>query len=222
MVQPDRGKARRLAGESLAKGDAVGWFDRLYSEAEGNASLVPWADLCANPHLATWLAKQDAPEADKRSLVVGCGLGDDAESLQSLGYRVTAFDVSAAAIEWCRRRFAGSNVDYCVADLLRLPNAWRLAFDLVVEVYTLQVLPPELRRSAAAEIAACVRPGGSLVVIARGRELSEDRGAMPWPLSEDELEYFASEGLVRMEFEDFFDDEQPPVCRFRARFLRPA
>src|SRR5689334_17349126 len=48
MSSPDRTRARQLARESLARGDDVGWFERLYDEAAGEAEVVPWADMRAN------------------------------------------------------------------------------------------------------------------------------------------------------------------------------
>src|SRR5271156_1088210 len=47
----DRTRARELADEFGRKGDHTGWFEALYQEAEAGKSVVPWADLCPNPHL---------------------------------------------------------------------------------------------------------------------------------------------------------------------------
>ena len=102
------------------------------------------------------------------------------------------------------------------------PSAWHGAFDLVVEVYTLQVLPPEVREKAVANLASFVSRGGTLLVVARGREASDDRGAMPWPLTAGELKALAEHGLETASFEDYFDDEQPPVRRFRVEYRRPS
>jgi len=220
MSQPDRSTARRLAAESLAQGDPIGWFDKLYVHAEGDASRIPWADRCVNPHLNTWLARRGSNAVGQRALVVGCGLGDDAEALAALGYRVTAFDVSAAAVDWCRQRFMASQVDYCVADLLSLPESWTSAFDFVVEIYTLQVLPIELREAAMVQLARALAPGGTLLVVARGRGALEDRGTMPWPLEREELDAFHELGLQTVAFEEFMDDESPPVRRFRVELRR--
>ena len=187
MSEPDRARARRLAGESLARGDAVGWFEEIYVAAAGEAAQIPWADQQVNPNLAQWLARGDVAGHGRRALVVGCGLGDDAEALAACGFQVTAFDVSAAAIDWCRRRFPDSAVDYEAADLLHPPAAWHGAFDLVVEIYTLQVLPPELRAQAMAHLASFVARGGTLLVVARGREEHDEPGSMPWPLTTGEL-----------------------------------
>jgi SAM-dependent methyltransferase len=223
MSEPDRSLARRLARESLDRGDATGWFDTLYAAADGDETRVPWADMHASPNLLTWLDRRMADRAGQRALVVGCGLGDDAEELARRGYRVTAFDISPRAIDWCRRRFATSPVDYRVADLLQLPDAWRGAFDFVLEIYTLQVLPPELREAAVANIAASVAAGGTLLVVARARGASDDLGTMPWPLTRRELDGFCASGLETATFEEFLDtSETPAVRRFCAEYRRSA
>jgi SAM-dependent methyltransferase len=220
MNQPDRTTARRLAAESLARGDATGWFEALYRQAGDDPAAVPWADLAANPNLVGWLEKQPLSQLGKRALVVGCGLGDDAEELAALGFRVTAFDVSATAVAWCQKRFPQSQADYRAADLLAPPRAWTAAFDFVFEAYTLQVLPPELRAAAVAAIAAFVAPGGTLLVIARAREAHEPGGTMPWPLVAEELSAFSAHGLATISQEDYFDREDPPVRRLRVEYRR--
>src|SRR5262245_35289914 len=132
-----RVRARELAEKFLERGDAKGWFEALYAEAEGVAERIPWADLVPNPHLVSWLNETHARGEGQRALVVGCGLGDDAETLAARGFDVIAFDISAAAVDWCKRRYAGSKVDYVAADLFEPPSEWRGAFHLVVEVNTL-------------------------------------------------------------------------------------
>jgi SAM-dependent methyltransferase len=214
----DRTRARTLAREAIARGEAVTWFDELYREAEAGTTVVPWADLVANPHMVEWL--DATPLTRGRALDVGTGLGDNAEELARRGHRVTAFDVSRTAIERARARFPDSPVDYRVADLLAPPAEWHAAFDLVAETYTLQVLPPPERHAAARVLRDLMAPGGVLLVIARGREPEEPEGAMPWPLTRAEIEAIAGDGLVLERFEDFVDAEDPPVRRFRATFRR--
>ncbi len=153
---------------------------------------------------------------------IDCGLGDDAEALARLGFDVVAFDISKTSIEWCRKRFAGSKVRYRVADLVDSPRAWCGAFDFVLEVYTLQVLPADLREQAMDHIARHVAPGGTLLIIARGREPADDPGAMPWPLTREELSHFTRLGLEESRFEDYADREDPPVRRFRLAYRRVA
>lgn len=216
---PDRTRARTLAQQSVARGEPTAWFETLYREAAQGDAVVPWADLVPNPHLVEWL---DANAVAGRALDVGTGLGDNAEELRRRGLDVTAFDVSGSAIAEARRRFPSSRVVWDVADLLAPPTDWRDAFDLVAETYTLQVLPPAARAVAARALRTLVAPGGTLLVIARGREPSEPEGAMPWPLTRAEIDALAGDGLRLVAFEDFLDDEDPPVRRFRAVLRRDA
>lgn len=212
----DRTRARRLASDSLERGDPVGWFERLYAEAQRGEAVVPWADLTPNPHVVAWLDRERPKPG--RALDVGCGLGDTAEDLARRGFSVVAFDVAATAVDEARRRFPASRVDYRAADLLRLPRDFAGAFDLVVECYTLQVLPPAARAEAIAALRDTLAPGGTLLVVARGREPAEPPGSMPWPLTRAELEAIATPSLALVSFEDFVDDEDPPLRRFRALF----
>lgn len=215
-----RDEMRRIAAESIARGDVTGWFDRFYQQADGDWDLVPWADRTPNPWLVAWLRTFGASPTRRRCLVVGCGLGDDAEALASAGFEVTAFDVSPTAIQAARRRFPRSGVDYVISDVLHPPESWIAAFDLVYEAFTLQVLPPDARRKAQASIAGYVALGGRLFVLCRAREASEPVGEIPWPLTREELDYFATLGL-RASSVDIVEDEDPPVRRFRAFFERP-
>lgn len=43
--------------------------------------MIPWAQQDGNLLLVEWLARNHCDGAGKRALVVGCGLGDDAEVL---------------------------------------------------------------------------------------------------------------------------------------------
>jgi SAM-dependent methyltransferase len=219
---PKRSRARELAASHLTRGDAIGWFEALYAEAAGNSSHVPWADLRPNPNLVEWLEENPVDAPGRLALVVGCGLGDDAEFLAQLGFRVTAFDVSPTAIGWCQRRFPGSTVNYEAGDLLDPPAAWRRAFDFALEAYTLQVLPCKLREEAMARLAEAVKPGGTLLVICRGRLPDDPEGQMPWPLLREELFALDRSGLAVDTFEELWDrHEEPPVWRFRACYSRP-
>lgn len=215
----DRRAARQLAQRAAADGEPLRWFEQLYAAAEAGTATVPWADLAVNPHLAAW--KLLDPATMRRVLVVGCGYGDDAEWLAQRGCDVTAFDIAGSAVRKCRERFPASGVRYQVANLLDPPRAWTEApFDLVVEAYTVQVLPPASAERAAAVRMLAALTGKTLLVIARGRGAGDDPGAMPWPLQPAELGPLRDLGLRRILFEDYLDDEDPPVRRLRVTYLR--
>jgi SAM-dependent methyltransferase len=222
MTEKERARARDIAQRHLATGDALGWFEALYARAAGDATIVPWADLIPNPNVVQWLDYHKIVGAGREALKIGCGLGDDAEELAHRGFRTTAFDISASAIVWCRRRYPRSPVAYIVEDLFGAPIEWRGRFDFVLESYTLQVLPPSLRQAAIEHIAAFVAPHGTLLVVSRGREPDDSQGDMPWPLTKEELTDFLRHGLQQVSFEDYLDDEEPPVRRFRVVYQRAA
>jgi len=216
----DRTTAREVARVSIERGDPTGWFEELYRIAQVNPEILPWADKKVNPHLVSWAEKNHLQGNGHRALVVGCGYGDDAEWLANRGFKVLAFDISETAISVALRRFQTSLVDYKITDALNLPDEWKGAFDFVFEAYTLQVLSGEVRIRAAKMIASTVKD--TLLIICRGREENDDEGKMPWPLTKRELFQIIQDqtDLKVVSFDDFFDEEVPPVRRFRVEYHR--
>jgi hypothetical protein len=211
--------SRRLAGDSLSQGDPTGWFERLYAEAGRGRATVPWDREMPNPLLVEWLANHPLDADGKEAVVVGSGLGNDAELIAARGFRTTAFDISGTAIELARQRYPGSVVDYRQADLLDLPDDWRGRFDLVVECITVQSLPPELHQQAAGAIASLCGIGALLVVIAAAQVDDEPPDGPPWPLTGSELGYFAVGGVERAVIETV--PTAGGGMRWRAEFRRP-
>lgn len=215
-----RERVAELSKEFYDKGDATGWFDALYAEADGDFSQIPWADLEANPHFVSWLEKHMLDGANKKAIVVGCGLGDDAEKLAEYGFEVTAFDVSPKGIEWAKRLHPESKVNYSVADLFDLPDELKAKYDFILEIHTIQALPVSVREKAVKAVAELVAPNGELLVICRGADEGETPENPPFPLRKSELKKFDEAGLTEIEFEDFFDNQEPPTRRFRVFYRK--
>jgi SAM-dependent methyltransferase len=100
-----------------------------------------------------------------RALDVACGEGRNALWLASLGWRATAVDYSAVAVDKGRSLAGqrGLDVEWVVADV----TTWTpdpAGFDLVLVCY-LQ-LPADERAAAYGRAAAAVAPGGTLLVVA--------------------------------------------------------
>ena len=219
-IDPAEERASRLAGESLAAGDPIGWFERLYAGVEQAGIGVPWDRGSPNRLLVGWTQTHGLAGQGRRALVVGCGLGDDAEHIASLGFDTTAFDVAPSAIREARRRYPRSTVDYTQADLLDPPAGWRGALDLVVESITVQALPPALHEQATHAVTAFVAPGGTLLVIAARRDQRDGaQQGPPWPLTRHEIDAFANGDLEVVGIEEIAD---PGVRRWRATFCRPS
>jgi SAM-dependent methyltransferase len=209
---------REIMQTYLHKGDTTGWFEAVYAAAEGDNNKISWADMHPNPNLTEWLDRNQTDGTGKTALKIGCGLGDDAEALAQRGFAVTAFDISPTAIAWCLKRFPDTRVNYVAGDLLTPSSSWFGGFDLVLEVYTLQVLTADLRPQAIENTARFIKPGGTLLVICRGRNESDDPGKMPYPLTKQELAHFQSLGLSEIRFEDYVDDD---TRRFRVEYRVP-
>ena len=221
-----RAVARRLANEAIKAGRPLDWFEQLYSRARTDGTTIPWADRVPNPNLLAFYEQIKHFLLGPHALKVGCGLGDDAEWLSGLGFDVTAFDIAPTAIAECRARFPASRVNYLVANLFAAPPVWTKAFDVVIESYTLQVLPADLRMKAIQTIAGFVASGGHLLLVTRARDESgagpDGAGDMPWPLTRHEVDMFRRFGLAEICFEDYMDNESPSVRRFRACYRRMA
>ncbi len=215
-----RENAKKIAAAYSEKGDATGWFDALYSEAAGNHEHIPWADLMPNKFLKIWAEKTNLRGEGRKALVVGCGLGDDAKYLDDLGFDVTAFDISPTAIEWAKKLHAGTDIKFFVADLFDTPSEWQKAFEFVLEVYTIQPLPLEMRESVIDQIADFVAEKGKLTIVTRGREDDEVPPELPWALSRKDLLRFEANGLNQKHFEVMLGDEDEPVRRFIVEYER--
>jgi pimeloyl-ACP methyl ester carboxylesterase/SAM-dependent methyltransferase len=213
-----RAQEDRLASRSLAAGDATGWFDQLYAAgAAGEMDLGPWARDAPNPLLVEW--SQGLSGQGRRAIVVGCGLGADAEHIAGLGYDTTAFDIAGSAVQLARQRNPDSRVDYVTADVLDPPTEWLAAFDVVVEVITVQALPEPPRSGAIAGIGRLVAPDGTLVVIASRRDDSHpERELPPWPLTRAEVDAFQRDDLRPIRIEEL---GEPGNLWWRAEFRRP-
>lgn len=134
-------RAGELASRAIADGEPTAWFDRLYAEAATGEVSMPWDRDAPQDLLRSWAEARDLDGAGRRAVVVGCGLGADAEYLAARGFATTGFDIAETAVRLARERHPETRVDYRVADLLALPEDWRGAFDLVVEIFTIQALP---------------------------------------------------------------------------------
>jgi SAM-dependent methyltransferase len=212
-------RARQLSAESVAGGDPTSWFERLYAEGAAGRAVVPWVLGVPNESLVEWAAGLSG--TGQRALVVGCGTGEDAEFLAGLGFAVTAFDIAPTVIADARRRYPAGVVDYQVADLTALPAQWTGAFDLVVEIYTVQPLYGEVRARALAALHQPVAPGGTLLVIAFGtteQDPVRDPEQMPWALTRAEIDLAG--GPLRAHRIEYFTGQVPPLPRWRAQFRR--
>ena len=186
------------------------WFEPLYAQSGSDGSGIPWANMTTHPSFLKWLSRTPLEGNGQTALVVGCGMGDDAIELEARGFKVTAFDVSDSAIKYCKDRFPESNVSFVQADLLKQQPDWNRKFDFVLEIFTVQALPPKYEDELIDNICQFVAPEGYLLVIA---EVSDEKRTFengpPWLMTPQHVDKFTSCGMDVVERnieEGSFDD----------------
>jgi len=213
-------RVKQLASQAIQQSNPSAWFDVLYAESNGDVTQIPWAKLTPHPYLEDWLTTH-APQGKGRSaLVIGCGLGDDAQALAQSGFQVTAFDISPIAVTWCQQRFPHSPVTYVVADLLAVPTQWHQAFDLVVESRNIQALPLSIRSTVIQSVASMVAVKGTLLIITRFREIEAEPDGPPWALSNSELAQFEELGLNEVSRVLFFEPDKTNIKQLRIEYQK--
>lgn len=214
MKEFDPLKYKEMVREHQARDDPFGWFDSIYSDAEGDHRAVFWADLAPNPYLLEWLEKNPLIWLKKKAIAIGCGVGDDAEAMAACGYEVTAFDIAPTAIALCKNRYPDTKVNYLVADLFDYPEEWTEGFDLVYECNTIQVLPGKYRRESMNAMVSLLSDEGKLLVSCRSRKSGEELDAIPLPLDKEEIDSFMDLSVVEKSFLAYDDDQEPSVPHF--------
>jgi len=198
----------------------TGWFDSIYTDAQGDHSAVFWADLEPSPYLLEWLKNCVFKHTGRKAIVIGCGVGDDAEALSKYGYEVTAFDISPEAIRLCKNRYSDTTVNYLVADLFDYPSQWAESFELVYECNTIQVLPGKYRIQARNAMVSLLAMQGYILVSCRSRLKGKQENDIPLPLDKEEIDGFIRCGLSEESFEAYDDTQDPPVPHFFATYKK--
>ena len=227
--EQEQSKAQALADQIQARNKARGgafmdWFEELYAGAKGDASLIPWADEEPHEALVEWMATAGQKQGGgKKALDVGCGLGDNAVFMAQNGYEVTAIDLSQSAIDWAKKRFADSGVNFRQVDLFQLPDDLVGQFDLVHETYTLQALPREVRPQLYKALTSLLAPNGRLLVISRSRPEEVVPDGPPWELAKSELDEFLKLGLEEVSVYEF-EEVRPEgrlIPHWRIEYQKP-
>ena len=127
------------------------------------------------PLLVEWLRL--LPKRGKL-LDLGCGGGQDARYLHSIGHRVIGLDRTLPLLTFASRRTSAS--PYLLGDIQALPIA-DASLDGIWAAASLIHLPKPVARGVLAEVAKCVRPGGLFAAtITQGRSSDiKMRGWMP-------------------------------------------
>ena len=95
----------------------------------------------------------------------------------------------------CKKRFPNSKVEFIKADLIEGVSDWYKKFDFVLEIFTIQALPPKYEDLLIQNISDFVSDNGQLIVITEVQ--SEQRtyeNGPPWLLNNDYIKSFERNG----------------------------
>jgi SAM-dependent methyltransferase len=119
-------------------------------------------------------------------LDAGCGTGENALHLASLGHVVTGVDASPAAIERARAKAAkrGLAATFLLADALHLERIGR-RFETVLDCGLFHTFPPAERRAYARSLWEVLAPDGALQLMCFSDE--EPPGPGPYRIAESDI-----------------------------------
>jgi len=135
-------------------------MDFFNSAYEG---VPPW-DIGRPQKVIVRLA-QDG-EISGRVLDVGCGTGENALYLASLGFEVWGIDAAQDAIKKAqdKAKKRGIKVKFLVSDALK-PQLFRNKFDTIIDCGLFHVFSDEERPIFAASLYSALRPGGKYFML---------------------------------------------------------
>lgn len=158
------------SGSSIADPAAFerGWRKRFERFAEGrddDAGIAGWSASGLDARMRRFASLWQPTKREQRWLDAGCGAGSYGRYLNDQGMFVGAVDYSFGTLKKAKERL-GPAVHCVLADVRRLPYA-PSQFDGVLCFGVLQALAES--PSATKELAAQVRPGGTLWIDALNR-----------------------------------------------------
>ncbi len=153
-------------------------FEASYREGD-----APWDIGRPQPEIVR-LAEEGEIVGDV--LDVGCGTGENALYLATLGRRVLGVDFAPAAIERAKAKAAerGLPAAFLVADALDLGRL-RRRFETVIDCGCFHALEPDQRRPYAHSLCEVLSPGGTLHLLCFSDE--EPPGPGPHRIAQHEL-----------------------------------
>lgn len=158
---------------------------------EAYAGIPPW-DIGRPQHEMVRLTQAGQVRGDV--LDAGCGTGENALYLASLGHEVLGIDAAPLAIEKAteKARWRGVRASFALADALRLERLSR-TFDTVIDCGLFHIFSDEERPKYARSLAAVLKPGGLYHVLCFSEEEPEDWGG-PRRVTQAEIRASFSEG----------------------------
>jgi len=169
------------------------WYGRRQPTSHERRADRPWdASYLDGP--APWDIGQPQPAVLRLAgegafagavLDAGCGTGENALHVASLGLHVLGVDVAKTALSIAQEKAAARSIDadFVVADALRLDRLGRV-FETVLDCGLFHTFDSDERREYVASLASVTAHGGNLYVLCFS-DVGPNTG--PHPISQEEL-----------------------------------
>lgn len=105
------------------------WTSKLHFYSKNNTNELPWDIYTHDVYLEEALKVFNITPC--KVLEIGCGSGYDAAFLSDLGFEVTAFDISDAAIAKAKKTHSNKNIKFFSADLIN--DDIKGCYDLILD-----------------------------------------------------------------------------------------
>lgn len=118
-------------------------YDDRYRQV--HEKKLQWASDAPSP-IVSQVMERFGISTDAQILELGCGEGRDARFLLRRGYRVTATDISTAAVDYCRRENPEFAEHFYVLDCVA--GEWAEKYDFIYAVAVIHMLVEDAHRAA--------------------------------------------------------------------------
>jgi len=157
-----------------------------------------------------------------KTIDLGCGAGNYAIYLASIGFDVTGVDISPAAIEIAKENAKKKRVecDFLVADVLRDLGKIKETFDFAYDWELLHHIFPEKRKKYVENVHGILNPGGKYLSVCFSEK--DPQFGRVGKYRETRLGtflYFSSEEELRDLFDPYFNIEELRTIEISGKFV---
>jgi len=182
---------------------------------------IPW-NIAAPPPALVELIKSGKVQPCK-AIDLGCGAGNYAIYLASLGLEVTGIDISPSAITIAKEQAEkrGVKCNFLVADVLGELEEVTQTFDFAYDWELLHHIFPERRKKYVENVRRLLGPGGKYFSVCFSEKDPQFGGSGKYrktPLGT--VLYFSSEDELRELFEPYFRIEELKTIETSGKFAR--
>lgn len=191
-------------------------MERIYQKVPLNK--IPW-NIETPPDVLVELVDSGKVKPCK-TIDLGCGTGNYAIYLASVGFDVTGIDISATAIKIAKEnaKKKGIKCNFLVANVLGNLNEVKEKFDFAYDWELLHHIFPKQRRIYIENVQRILNPGGKYLSVCFSEKAPEFGGAGKYKETRlNTVLYFSSEDELRDLFEPYFNIKLLKTIRIRGK-----